>query len=533
MTARRARAAAALLPGLLAGAAAAQAAGQQPVAVVDLATHAGVTALQTGWRHCDAEFVPVDFRSPGPDRKPTGAPNRTLDISPKAGAVDFDDSAWQVLDPTTLDDRRGAGRICCNWYRLRLTFPEQLDGVPLSGTEAWFEIVVDDYAEVWVDGALPRTLGQSGGSLVRGWNAPNRVRLSRAVRPGQQVQIAVFGINGPLSDPPANYIWVRAARVEFLPPRPATTAIERLDPRLDAIVPPDAEWETVADGFRWLEGPAWHGPGGYLLFTDIPANTVWQWRPGTEPRVFLAPSGWLGAQPFRGPEPGANGLCFDRQGRLLLCEHGERAVTRRERDGSRTVLASGYRGRRLNSPNDVIVAQSGDLWFTDPPFGLPGQFDSSERELPFGGVYRLTAAGELTLLVADLRGPNGVALSPDERTLYVTDADPQDPKWLRYPLAADGRVGPGEVFCHAGRWRDRPGFPDGMAVDAAGNLFSGGPGGVYVFAPDGTLLGVVHTGVATSNCELGFLGQELLVTAATRVLRLPLVVAAGSALPAR
>lgn len=186
-----------------------------PDATINLATKEGVILVQSEWRYSDTKIIEVDFREPGPDRKPTGKPNRTFDIFPKAGGADFDDSRWEILDPTTLDHRRSTGRVCFNWYRIKVTIPERVGNFDPTGTTVVFEIVVDDYAEVWVDGKLPREIGQSGGSMVRGFNAPNRLVVARDVKPGQKIQIAVFGMNGPISDSPENFIWVRYSKLDF------------------------------------------------------------------------------------------------------------------------------------------------------------------------------------------------------------------------------------------------------------------------------------------------------------------------------
>lgn len=297
----------------------------------------------------------------------------------------------------------------------------------------------------------------------------------------------------------------------------------RVDPRFDALVPADARLETVAEGFTWLEGPVWDARRGGLFFSDVARNTVFLWRAGGGARPFLTPSGWAGPEPFAGREPGSNGLALDARGRLVLCEHGDRRVSRLEADGSRTLLADRYQGRRLNSPNDLLFRANGELWFTDPPFGLPRAFEDPARELTWSGVYRLRPDGELELLTRELSAPNGIALSPDERTLYVSNSDPRRPVWMSYPVREDGKLGPGRLFFDATPWTRRwPGFPDGFAVDAAGHLFAAGPGGVHVFAPDGTHLGSILTGVATSNAAFGGDGSELFVTAATAVHRIRL-----------
>ena len=296
--------------------------------------------------------------------------------------------------------------------------------------------------------------------------------------------------------------------------------IVRLDSRLDLLVAQDAQLEQIATGHRWVEGPAWDRRGNALLFSDIPANAVYRWERSTGVHSFLSPSGYTGTTPFTGREPGSNGLTFDADGRLVLCEHGHRRITRLEAQGARSVLVDRYRGRRLNSPNDAVYSTSGDLYFTDPPFGLPGAFDDPGRELPFSGVYRLRRDGTLELLTDTLRAPNGIALSPDERTLYVTDVDTEHAAWLAFRLRDDG-LGDRRVLADARPWmRLRRGGPDGLDADAAGNLFAAGPEGVFVFASDGALLGVIETGVPTANVAWGEDGSTLFIAADTSIYRL-------------
>jgi gluconolactonase len=300
-------------------------------------------------------------------------------------------------------------------------------------------------------------------------------------------------------------------------------AVLRVDPRFDRLVPAGARLEKIADGFAWVEGPVWDRRRAALLFSDIPANTVLVWRERTGAEVFLRPSGYTGTTPFAGREPGSNGLAFDTAGRLVLCEHGDRRIARLETDGRKTTLADRYDGKRLNSPNDLIFAANGDLYFTDPPFGLPRAFDDPAREIDFSGVYRLSAPGELTLLTRDIRAPNGIALAPSGRLLYVSSADRDRPVVLAFDLGEDGTLSPGRVFFDATPWVGaRRGLPDGMKVDREGNLFAAGPGGVYVLAPDGTHLGTIETGGATSNCAWGEDGATLYVTAGRAVYRIRL-----------
>ena len=299
--------------------------------------------------------------------------------------------------------------------------------------------------------------------------------------------------------------------------------IERLDPRFDNLVPKDARLEVLTEGFSWLEGPVWNKEHGYLLFSDIPRNAIYKWHPQNGVSLFLKPSGYAGEKRFTGREPGSNGLAFDSKGRLVLCEHGDRRITRLEKDGSKTVLVDRYRGKRLNSPNDVVFKSDGSMYFTDPPFGLPKTFDDPEKELDFSGVYRLSPDGELTLLLSDIEAPNGIAFSPDERTLYLTDVDPVQSAWLAYPVLEDGTLGPGRVLRDATLWRKtRSGGPDGIKLDVRGNLYGAGPEAVYVFAADGTHLGSIFTGVPTGNLAWGDDGSSLYITADTKLLRIRL-----------
>lgn len=306
---------------------------------------------------------------------------------------------------------------------------------------------------------------------------------------------------------------------------PASGTIVRYDPRIDALIPGDARLERVAGGFTWVEGPAWNRETGYLLFSDIPRNAIYRWHEGSTPEIYLEPSGYTGAEPFEGREPGSNGLAFDANGRLLICEHGDRRIGRLEADGRRTVLADRYEGRRLNSPNDLAINSNGDVYFTDPPFGLPGTFQDPAKELPFSGVYRLSPDGGLHLVIRELTAPNGIAFSPTEETLYVSNADPDRPFYMAYDVLRDGSVARGRVFHDATELTRRypgRGLPDGMKTDSAGNLFAAGPGGVHVFATDGSLLGSIITGVATSNVGWGGDGSDLYITASTDIYRIRL-----------
>ncbi len=299
------------------------------------------------------------------------------------------------------------------------------------------------------------------------------------------------------------------------PPRsyPVLGTIVREDPRLDALLAPEARIEVLASGFEWAEGPVWDRKGGYLLFSDIPRNSVMKWSRERGIELFLKPAGYTGVAEY-GREPGSNGLLIDAQGRLILMEHGDRRVARMEPGGGKVTLADRYQGKRLNSPNDGALKSNGDLYFTDPPYGLPKQWNDPRRDLGFCGVYRWSQ-GTLTLLTSELSRPNGIAFSPDEKTLYVANSDPQRAIWMAYPVKPDGTLGAGRVFADVTAMvsRELPGLPDGLKVDAEGNLWATGPGGVHIYTPEGKRLGRIDTGEATANVAWGDDGSTLYITA--------------------
>jgi gluconolactonase len=307
---------------------------------------------------------------------------------------------------------------------------------------------------------------------------------------------------------------------------PTLGTIIRKDPRFDQLIPPGARMEILAGGFEWTEGPLWIKDGGYLLFSVIPPNKVCKWKEGEGVTIYLKPSGLTGPKDLR-EEPGSNGLILDPQGRLVLCQHGDRRMARMDAPLSApaskfVTLADKYDGKKLNSPNDGCYHSSGALYFTDPPYGLAKQTEDPTRELDFQGVYRLGTDGKLTLLTKDITRPNGIAFSPDEKTLYVGSSDPDKAIWMAYDVKPDGSLGKGRVWVDE---TDRvkkgeKGLPDGMKVDIHGNVFATGAGGVHVFAPDGTLLGTLATGQATSNCAWGEDGSTLFITADQYVVRI-------------
>jgi gluconolactonase len=294
---------------------------------------------------------------------------------------------------------------------------------------------------------------------------------------------------------------------------PTIGSIVREDPRLDSLLPLDAKIEVLASGFEWSEGPVWVRSGGYLLFSDIPNNVIHKWQESEGLSTYMKPSGFTGVGSYS-KEPGSNGLTLDAQGRLILCEHGDRRVARLEPGGGKYTLADQYQGKRLNSPNDVIVKSNGDVYFTDPPYGLPKRADDPARELDFYGVYRVSPRDRtVTLLTKELKRPNGLAFSPDEKILYVAQSDAVA-IWTAYPVLADGTLGPGRVLADVSAMMGKlKGAPDGLKVDRDGNLWATGPGGVHVMTPDGKRLGRIDTGEATANCAWGDDGSTLYITA--------------------
>jgi gluconolactonase len=499
----------------------------RPDAVIDLQTDEGVALVGGEWRYSDAKVEEIDFVELGSPEDPLGPgerPNRTYDVAPDAEAADYDDSAWETLPPADTMRRLANGRVCFNWYRIGVTIPERVGELDPTGCTVVFEVVVDDYAEVWVNGELPLVLGMTGGQVVGGFNAPNRVVLTRHARPGERFQIAVFGINGPISASPRNYIWMRTATLDLYAPERADARqrvkleVERAG-GIEEVLPPDAIAERVAGGFEFTEGPVW-SPEGALLFSSPNTNAIYRWAPEGKVTVFRPKSGYTGTDIGRFAQPGSNGLTFDPDGLLTICQHGNRRVIRVEPHGNITVLADRYDGRRLNSPNDLAYRSDGTLYFTDPPFGLPGTFEDPAKELPFSGVFRVRA-GAVELVTDELEGPNGLAFSPDERYLYVGNWDPQRKVVMRYEVAA-GVPAEGQLLF------DMTGAPgedaiDGIKVDVGGRLYVCGPGGVWVLSAEGEHLGTLKLPEEPHNLAWGDEdGRALYVTAMTSVYRLPL-----------
>ena len=314
--------------------------------------------------------------------------------------------------------------------------------------------------------------------------------------------------------------------------------IERLDPSFDKLIAADAKIEVLAiasvkgDSHEWVapgekvaplppepawsEGVCWIKNGGFAIFSDIPPNRIMKWDPKSgKTTVFKDRVGYSGQEKFAGLEPGTNGIMLDAAGRLTFCCHGDRVIKRLEADGKLVVLADKYDSKRFNSPNDLVYHSSGDLYFTDPPYGLPLREKDPARELDWFGIYRLGKDGKVTLLTKEMTRPNGIGLSPDEKTLYVAQSDPAAALWKAFPVNEDGTLGKSRVLYDATAWvkEGRPGLPDGMAIDIAGNIWATGPGGVYCFSPQGKILGRLNTKERTANCKFGDDGHTLFICA--------------------
>jgi gluconolactonase len=352
------------------------------------------------------------------------------------------------------------------------------------------------------------------------------IGTKRLLLGGMLPAIAIFSLGS--ANPPGT-----AGTEQPAAPALIVAPIERLDPGLNAILSPEARIEGFASGFTWTEGPVWiHA--GYLLFAEITSNSIRRLGPDGQVTIFLQPTGYAGKAAYGGPEPGSNGMTLDRSGRLTVAGHAGRTVWRLESlqpGATRTILADSFAGKALNSPNDLVYRSDGSLYFTDPPYGLRTQGDTDpDKQQTINGVYRVPAAekqapgsapdrAHLQLLVKDLPRPNGLAFSPDEKYLYVDNSQPKK-LWMRYPVHQDGTLGPGKVFFDASA-DTRPGSPDGIKVDRSGNVYTTGPGGLWIFSPAGKHLGTIPTPKNAANLAWGGPdGKTLYVTASDQILRI-------------
>jgi len=508
----------------------------KPQAIADLKTTDGVSLVNAKWYVQPAHIMDKDFRLPGPQSGggdalhlyPTGSLIKSHTLHPQLGSEDFE-NGFKEIKPTELENRQGSGLFSFVWYKVELTIPPVIGKLNTSGTTAVFEIVVDDYSEIWVNGKQIQGFGQSGNGVIAGYNTRNRVILSENAKPGEKFSIAILGINGTIGKLPDNYIWVRTAVVDFykdgLPADPAWKDIGKIytiDEKLNSIITPGTKVEKVADGFSFTEGPVWH-PDGYLLFSDPNTNSIYRYNPKNHNvTVFMSHSGYTGADIGEYGQPGSNGLAIDKEGRLIIDQHGNRRVIRIEKKGPVTMLADNIDGKRFNSPNDVVLKSDGTVYFTDPPYGLPNFFTDSRKEVDYSGVFMIKN-GKVSVVSKDLGGPNGLAFSPDEKYFYVTNWDIRDihhTKTLwRYEVNTDGTLKNGKIFYDFSFTEDDEAL-DGMKVDKQGNLFVSAPGGLWILSAEGKLLGKIVTPERPANMAWGDDGKTLYMTAHTSLYKI-------------
>ena len=489
---------------------------EKPQAIADLKTIEGAGLVSAKWFVQNGDIVNVDFKAPGPYATdvlalyPTGSTIRTHQLHPQIGASDFD-NGFKEIKPTELESREGTGLFSFVWYKTEITIPETIGKLNTKGTTAVFEIVMDDYSEIWVNGKQSQAFGQSGNGLIAGYNTRNRVILSKNAQPGQKFRIDILGINGAIGKLPDNYIWVRNAVIDFYKELPSDNSwadigkIYSIDQRLTNVITPGTKVEKIADGFQFTEGPVWH-PDGYLLFSDPNTNTIYRYDPETKNiSVYISHSGYTGADIGEYGQPGSNGLAIDKEGRLIIDQHGNRRVIRIEKKGPVTVLADQFNGKRFNSPNDIVLKGDGTIYFTDPPYGLPGFFNDQRKELDYSGVFMIKD-NEVKLVSKDLGGPNGLAFSPDEKFFYVTNWDIRDIHhtktiW-RYEVKPDGTLANGKIFFDFNFTENEEAL-DGLKIDREGNLFVSAPGGIWIISPDAKLLGKIVTPERPANLAWG------------------------------
>jgi len=506
-----------------------------PDAIVDLQTEAGAARVGVTWRWSDTRVVTVRDVAVGADLGPSGPPVRTLDILPHAQSPAYDDSDWEVLAAADTYRRLGGGRVSFLWYRFAITLPAAVDGVPVQGCTAVLEMTVDDYAEVWVDGELPRALGDVGGGVVAGFNAPSRVVLTRAAHAGQQFSVAVFAFNGPVSASPRNYVWVRTATLSLFTAERARVgqdAALRVHDfgGLSATIGLTAALERLATGFTAPRAALWDA-GGVLVSTPA-TGALYRWSAAGRVTLVRVTNGVPGAPAGHLREPGTGGLALDPQQRLLLCQRGHGRVLRVNAHGDTTVVLDCCDGLPLAPPWDVCARADGTVYVSAPGTVEPG--DRGPRARGGGpplatGVLGVGAAGAF-VVDADMAAPHGLALSPDGRTLYA--ADGLAPRVMCWPLDSDGRArAPGRYLVDLSGLHDdgHAGGVEGLAVDSAGTVLACTSAGLWVLAPDGRPLGLLDLPEQPRGVTLGGDdGRTAFVTAGSSLYRLPL-----APLPAR
>ncbi|WP_461091175.1 SMP-30/gluconolactonase/LRE family protein [Spirosoma gilvum] len=510
-----------------------------PMTVVDLRTTAGSQLVKANWRSLNAQIKPASFKAPGPSATgtpaadklplyPTGKSVSTNTLEPRFGTPAFEQANWETVAATDLEARRGNGLLSHVWYRTSVTIPERAGAVSVAGTRVLFEVVADDYSEVWVNGQLRKSFGARANGVINGYNARQRVWLTDQAKPGETFDLAILVTNGPIADLPNNYVWIRSATLDFYAEKPVPADWKNLgqltmvQDELKQVIDPSARIEKVADGFQFTEGPVWH-PDGYLLFSDPNANVIYKYDPNMgNVTVYMTKTGYTGFDIGEYHQPGSNGLAIDPSGHLIVCQHGNRRIIRDEIKGPMTVLSDGYEGKKLNSPNDLTVKSNGDVYFTDPPYGLPKAYDDPRKEQPHSGVYRIHN-GKTELLTTSLGGPNGIAFSPDEKYLYVSNWDIRDihntkTLWRFEVSRGDGPSGGtlsnGKVFFDMNTTDDDEAL-DGIKVDTKGYIFVSAPGGIWIISPEGKYLGKIIGPERPANMAWGDDGKTLYLTAHT------------------
>lgn len=508
----------------------------KPQAIADLKTTDGAALVNAKWYVQPVHIKQRNFNLPGPQNGggdalplyPTGSPVKTQTIHPQIGAVDFN-YGFIEIKPTELEKRQGNGFLSFVWYKVDLVIPAVIGTLKTSGTTAVFEVVVDDYSEIWVNGKQMQGFGQTGDGVIAGYNTRNRVILTNNAEAGETFSIAILGINGSMGKLPENYIWIRSAVVDFykdgLPTNPLWNDIGKIfsiDPKLNSIIKPGTKIEKIAEGFSFTEGPVWH-PEGYLLFSDPNTNTIYRYNPKNHNvTVYMSHSGYTGADIGEYNQPGSNGLAIDKEGRLIVTQHGNRRIIRHEKKGPVTILADNIDGKRFNSPNDVVLKSDGSIYFTDPPYGLPGFYADKRKETEWQGIYMIRN-GNVQLVSKDLGGPNGLAFSPDERYFFATNWDIRDIHttktiW-RYEVKPDGTLKNGKIFFDFNFTEDDEAL-DGLKIDKEGNLFVSAPGGLWILSAEGKLLGKIVTPERPANMAWGDDGKTLYLTAHTSIYKL-------------
>jgi gluconolactonase len=304
---------------------------------------------------------------------------------------------------------------------------------------------------------------------------------------------------------------------------PIIGSVERIDPSLDKIISPDAKIEVIADGLDWSEGPLWLEKNKMLIFSDVPQNTIYKWTEAKGKEVYLTPSGYTDTAK-RGGETGSNGLTLDNDGKLILTQCGNRQIALMNAPLDKPApnfksIANTYKGKKFNSPNDVIVSSTGEMYFTDPPYGLEKNMRDPKKEIPFQGVYKVKKNGEVILLVDSITRPNGIILLPGEKTLIVANSDPAKPNWYAFDVAGDHLTNARIFHSTLGGEKGIKGLPDGMKADKAGNIFASGPGGIWIFDKAGKLVGKIRVTESASNCSLSGDEKTLYITNDMYILR--------------